>query len=145
MTEPIDVRSEHFRKRSKGLLIATTIFGLLYLWFIIASFIPSPEGSWVSTTVPFDPFDVEQIFIKSLFVVFLAGYVAVWKHERIGGAIFILWYAAMWGMELLVVRPMKPADWGGGILMGLPLFILGALFVWRGYKGRSVEGAPGAP
>lgn len=131
MRDRMDSPPTQARGRSKGLLVAATIFGLLYLIFIVVSFIPAPGGSPVSTSVPFDPFDLEQIFVKSLFLLFLAGYLAVWKHEGIGGAVFILWHVGMLGVEFLVVRPVKPADWGGGIAMGLPLFVLGVLFVRR--------------
>ncbi len=127
------------RTRSKALLIATSVFGLLYSWFIIVSFIPA-EGSWVSTTVPFEPFDFEQIFIKLLFLLFLIGYLVVWKNELIGGAVFLLWWAAMWGVEILVSAPIKGGDGGGGIVMGFPLFVLGILFIRRWYKGTRYSG-----
>ena len=145
MTDQIDSQPGQARRRSKALLIATSIFGLLYLIFIILGFIPAPGGSPVSSTVPFKPFDLEGICVKLLFLLFLVGYLVVWKNDGIGGAVFILWYVAMWGVELLIVAPIKPKDWGGGIAMGLPLFVLGILFVVRWYKGRSVETVPTAP
>lgn len=121
------------KPRPKGLLIALSVYGLLYLVFIVVSFIPSDTGSPVSTTVPFDPFDLEQIFVKLLFVLFLVGYVAAWKNEGVAGLIFVLWWAAMWCLEIFVVAPIKPEAAGGGIEMGLPLFILGILFLvfWK--------------
>ena len=125
---------------STGLLIATSVYGLLYLWFVIVSFIPSPDGQWISSTVPFEPFDLEQIFVKLLFLLFLVGYVVVWKNELLGEAVFVLWWAAMWCFEIFIVAPIKGAD-GGGIAMGLPLFILGMMFVWRGYQRRNIEKA----
>lgn len=144
MTERIE-NSGQPRKRSASLLIATSIYGLLYLWFVIVSFIPAPEGNWISTTIPFDPFDLEQILVKVLFLLFLVGYLVVWKNELIGGAIFLLWWAAMWCMEILVVAPIKGGDAGGGIAMGFPLFVLGILFVRRGYLGGKKEAVPPAP
>jgi hypothetical protein len=141
MNKPAEDLLGQRSQRSKGLLIATSAFGLLYLWFVIASFIPAPEGSWISTTVPFDPWDREQIFVKLLFGIFLVGYFVAWKNEGVAGAIFILWWVAMWGFEFFVVAPIK-ADGGGGIAMGLPLFVLGILFVRRWYKGRSVQTVP---
>lgn len=153
MTDQIDSQLGEARRRSKALLIPTSIFGLVYLIFIILSFIPArmfggvfgPGGSPVSSTVPFEPFDLEQIFVKLLFLLFLVGYLAVWKNEGIGGAIFILWYVAVWVVELLIVAPTKPDDWGGCIVVGLPLFVLGILFVVRWYRGRIVETLPPAP
>jgi hypothetical protein len=129
MKDPVDTLPPKGRQRSKGLLLAVSVIGVLYLWFIIESLIPSPEGSWISTTTPFDPWDREQIFMKLLFLLFLVGYFVAWKNERIAGVILILWWVAMWGVELFVVAPIK-ADGGGGIAMGVPLFVLGILF-WR--------------
>lgn len=145
MTDEIASQPGQTRRRSKALLIATSIFGVLYLIFIVASFIAASGGSPVSTTVPFEPFDLEQIFVKSLFLIFLVGYFAAWKSELIAGIIFILWYGAMWEVELLVVAPIKPNDWGGGIAMGFPLFVLGVLFVLRWYKGTRLESVRTAP
>jgi hypothetical protein len=152
MTDQIDSQGGQARRRSKALLIATSIFGVLYLIFFILSFIPAgmfggvfgPGGSPVSSTVPFEPFDLEQIFVKLLFLLFLVGYIVVWKNEGIGGAVFILWYVAVWGVELLIVAPIKPQDWGVCIPVGLPLFVLGILFAVRWYKGRIVETVPPA-
>ncbi len=145
MTDQIDSQQGQARRHSKGLLIATSIYGLLYLWFIIVSFIPSPEGSWISTTVPFDPFDLEMILVKLLFLLFLIGYLAVWRNEGIGGAVFLLWWVAMWCLEIFVSAPIKDGDGGGGIAMGFPLFVLGILFVRRWYKERSVGMVSPAP
>jgi hypothetical protein len=145
MEAHVETQSEKKRKRSKGLLIATAIYGVLYAWFVIVSFIPAPEGNWVSSTVPFEPFDLEQIFVKLLFLLFLIGFQVVWKNELAGGVIFLVWWVAMWGMEIFVAAPIKGGDAGGGIGMGLPLFVLGILFVRRWYKGRSVETIPTAP
>lgn len=131
--------------RSVALLAVTSLYGLLYLWFVIVSLIPAPEGNWISTTVPFDPFDAEQIGVKLLFLFFLAGYIAVWRNEGVGGAIFLLWWIAMWCFELLVVAPVKGEDAGGGVVMGTPLFILGLLFVLRWFRKRKHQGIVPAP
>ena len=124
---------------SKGLVIATTLYGLLYAWFVVVSFIPAPEGNWISSTVPYDPYDLEGIGVKLLFVIFVIGYLFLWKHKGIGGAVFIIWWIAMWCFEVFVVYQIKGGDAGGGILMGLPLFILGILFVrnWHKYKNKN--------
>ncbi len=145
MENHLENQSGQRRKRSKGLLIATSAFGLLYLWFIVVSFIPAPQGNWISTTVPFDPWDREQIFVKLMFVFFLPGYFVAWKSERIAGVIFVLWWIAMWGVDLFVWAPIKPEAAGMGIAMGFPLFVLGILFVRRWYKGRSVQTVHPAP
>jgi hypothetical protein len=111
MTDRIDNPGQT-RKRSTALLIATSVFGLLYLWFIVVSFIPAPQGNWISTTVPFEPFDVEQISVKLLFLLFLIGYLLVWRNVLIGGTVFLVWWVAMWCHEIFVSAPIKGADAG---------------------------------
>ena len=144
MTAELDNQPGQARTRSKDLLIATSIFGLLYVWFIISSFVPSPEGSWVNSAVPFEPPYPEQIFVVLLFLLFLMGYLAVWKNELIGGIIFLVYWVAMWFVEIFVFAPIIGGDAGGGIAMGFPLFVLGILFVRRWYKGRIVQTVPPA-
>ena len=141
----IESQARPLKSRSKGLLIVTSIYGLLYLWFVVVSFMPAPNGNWISTTVPFEPFDTEQIGVKLLFLLFLVGYSVVWVNEFVGGSIFICWWIAMWCFELFIVTPIKGGDTGGGIAMGLPLFILGLLFMWRGRAARHVQHAPPVP
>lgn len=143
MTNQAGVRGR-LRERSKALLVVTSVFGLLYLWFVVVSFIPAPQGNWISSTVPFEPFDLEQIFVKLLFLLFLIGYLALWKSELIGGSIFLAWWVAMWCMEIFIVAPIKN-DGGGGILMGFPLFVLGVLFVARALRVRRIRTTPSAP
>lgn len=128
------------RARPKGLLTAISVFAVLYLWFFVETCIPRPEGSWTSTAVPFDPWTREQIILKTLFPIFTAGYILAWSKERLAGMIFILWWVAMWGVELFVMAPVVGADGGGGIAMGLPLFVLGILF-WRAGQRREQEPA----
>jgi hypothetical protein len=145
MTDRVHGRDRRPGRHSKGLLIAASVFGLLYLIFITLSFIPSQDGSPISTTVPFKPFDLEQICVKSLFLLFLAGYVLAWRNEALGGIAFILWFVAMCAVELLIIAPLKPKEGGGGIPMGVPLLALGILFVVRSYRGRTAENARIAP
>ena len=124
--------------RSTGLLTVLSAYGLLYLWFIITSFIPAPEGNWISSTVPFEPsWDRHFIAIRLMFVLFLPGYFVAWKNEGVAGVIFILWWVVMWGMDLLVMAPSGPEGGGGmAIAMGLPVFVLGILFLVNSKKGR---------
>jgi len=125
--------------RSTGLLTVLSAYGLLYLWFIITSFIPAPEGNWISSTVPFEPsWDRHFIAIRLMFVLFLPGYFVAWKNEGVAGVIFILWWVVMWGMDLLVMAPSGPEGGGGmAIAMGLPVFVLGILFLVNSKKGRA--------
>ena len=123
----------------RTLLILTSIYGLLYLFFIVVGFIPNPDGSPVGGATPYDPFDLEGIIVKLLFVVFLVGYIVSWRSDGMAGLIFILWYAGMWSLELFYVARIRPGRGGGGIAMGLPIFILGILFVasWRKSRHQS--------
>ena len=139
MEEHVEALPGQRRQRSKGLLIAVSVFAVLYLWFIITSFIPAPEGNWISSTVPFEPsWDRHFIAIRLMFVLFLPGYFVAWKNEGVAGVIFILWWVVMWGMDLLVMAPSGP-EWGGGmaIAMGLPVFVVGILFLVNSKKGRA--------
>ncbi len=147
MTDQIDGDPGKASRRPKNLLKITSILGLVYLIFFILSFIPGsvfgdifgPGGGHpVSSTVPFELFDREQIFVKLLFLLFLVGYLAVLKRRGIGGAVLILWYVAAVVVEVLVVAPIKPNDWGLAIVVGLPLLVLGILFVRGWYRGRNV-------
>ena len=106
------------KHRSKTLLVLTSIFGLLYVIFMIS-------GNYGSG-------GYEPLLVKLLFVVFLIGFLMVWKHEGIGGLIFVLWWIGMWYLGLFVVQQ----DRGAGVVVGLPLFCLGILFIISWYKRR---------
>jgi hypothetical protein len=136
--ENVKVLPGQKQRRSTGLLTALSVYGLLYLWFIITSFIPAPEGNWISSTVPFEPsWDRHFIAIRLMFVLFLPGYFVAWKNEGVAGVIFILWWVVMWGMDLLVMAPSGPEGGGGmAIAMGLPVFVLGILFLVNWYRRR---------
>ncbi len=137
MEEHVEALPGQRRQRSKGLLIAVSVFGVLYLWFIITSFIPAPEGNWISSTVPFEPsWDRHFIAIRLMFVLFLPGYFVAWKNEGVAGVIFIVWWVVMWGMDLLVMAPSGPEGGGMAIAMGLPVFVLGILFLVSWYRRR---------
>ena len=135
MEEHVEAMPGLKKQRSKGLLIALSVFGALYLLFFVSSLIPSADGSWVSSNVPYDPWVREHIFMGALFPVFLVGYFVAFRNEWIAGVIFILWWVAMWGMDLLVMAPYGPEGGAGaGIGMGLPVFVLGILFLVNARK-----------
>ena len=70
-------------RRSTMLLVLTLLFGLLYLLFV-ASGSYGMAGS-------------EPVVVKLLFLLFLVSYAVVWRDERIGGMVFVLWWAGMCG------------------------------------------------
>jgi len=104
------------RKFPSTLQMLTSIYALLYLVFIIDNFLPAKN---------FNPYDLENIIVNLLFVLFLVGYYLSWKNEGVAGLIFIFWWIGMWCLALFVVE----IDRGAGVVMGLPLFILGILFM----------------
>ena len=122
MTVQIDNQQKQVRRRSRGLLIALTIYGVLYL------IIYGPDLAYLGLSIP-----------SLLFLLFLIGYLIVWKNEGIGGAVFILWYVAWWGLRPLILASEHKSSFYMGIMMGVPVFVLGILFVVRWYKGRGAE------
>ncbi len=125
-----------------ALHVLLTIYGILYLVFVIIGFVPSQEGSPVSPSVPYHPFALEGSLVKVLFVFFLFGFFTAWKNRLAAGVLFILWWAAMWGLETLMVAR---GGSGGAIVMGFPLFVLGVLFVVSGYRQRRLRSVPSQP
>ncbi|MBU1097056.1 MAG: hypothetical protein KKB34_11295 [Bacteroidetes bacterium] len=107
------------KKHSKVLLIITTIFGILYLIFIIDNFISEPHN-------------LESTVVKLAFIVFLIGYYYSWKNEMIAGVIFIFWWGIMWYLSLLIAE----LDKGASVIMGLPMFIVGIIFIVSRYRSR---------
>ncbi len=106
------------KHHSKVLLVLTSIFGLLYTYTII------DEQYGMGGNEP--------LWVKLLFVVFLVGYLIVWKHEGIGGLVFVLWWIGMWYIGLFVAH----GDRGAGVVIGLPLLVLAILFIISWYKRR---------
>ena len=115
-----EVAGSHRVKRSRVLLILTSIYGLLYVAFIIS-------GSYGMS-------GNEPLVVRLLFALFLVGYAALWWHEGLGGVIFVLWWVGMWYLGVYVVEQ----DRGAGVVMGVPLFVIGVLFIVRWYRNRPV-------
>ncbi len=109
------------KKRFSQLQIILTIYGLLYLLLIITD---------LSTLENF-----EQIVVNLAFVLFLIGYYMVWKNEGVAGIIFIFWWIIMWFLALFIAGPDREA----GVVMGLPVFILGILFIISWYRKKGKE------
>ncbi len=112
------------KKRFSVLQIILTIFGLLYLLFIVGFSIDN-----------YNLFNLEYIIVNLSFVLFLIGYYIVWKNEKVAGIIFIFWWVVMWCLALFIAEH----DRGSSVAMGLPLFILGILFIISWYKKKSKE------
>jgi hypothetical protein len=123
------------RRFPSALQVATTIYGLLYLFFFIVSFIPSGAGNPISDSPNFDPWDLEMIFVKLLFVVFLVGYFYSWKNGGIAGLIFLFWFILMVCMAIWVSTTLH-RDSDMAIPMAIPLLVIGILFIVSWYKKR---------
>ena len=57
----------------------------------------------------------------------------------IGGAVLILWYVVWWGLGPLILASEHKDSFYMGTMLGVPVFVLGILFVMRWYKGRGAE------
>jgi hypothetical protein len=120
---------KYAKKKKMPLLHAIlTLYGIVYLVFRIDTFISG---------VTYDPHNTENIVVNLAFVLFLIGYYLAWQNEGVAGIIFIIWWAIMWCLALFIVEHDK----GGGVVMGLPLFILGILFIISWYRKRGGETA----
>jgi hypothetical protein len=106
---------------SKILKILTSIYGILYILFLVSG--------------QFGHSGYEPLVVYILFAVFLAGYLTIWKNEMYGGWIFILWWIGMWYLGIFVAE----TDKGAGVVMGIPLFIMAILFNIAGRKKREPE------
>jgi len=102
-----------------------TIYGLLYLAFI--------------ATEDFGTNGSEPRVVMLLFFLFLIGYAVVWLNEGLGGLVFVLWWGGMWYLGLYVAQ----TDRGAGVVMGVPLFVLGILFIISWYRRRSAGNQAG--
>jgi len=100
------------------------VYAILYLLFILSS---DFGGAWPSL-------NTEGIVVYSLFLLFILGFSLSWNNMIITGVIFLLWNVGMWILELFIVEK----GGGLGIVMGIPLLILGVLFIVIGYKNRKV-------
>jgi hypothetical protein len=102
--------------------------------FFIASFFPSTIGLVSESN---NPYDLENLIIKLLFVVFLVGYFISWKREGVAGLIFVLWWVTMWCYGKFICDPPETE----GIEMGFPLLILAILFIVSWYNKKRASRA----
>jgi hypothetical protein len=134
-TPPIKIRSDVMdndtkslsngkKKHPKVLLILTSIYGGLYV-ILILSFLLFEDPNFNNT-------NLEGIIVGLAIIVFLIGYYYSWNNELIGGIIFIFWWGIMWYLGLFVAE----RDKGAGVVMGVPMFIIGILFIVYWYRRR---------
>ena len=122
MDNETNSQSNGKKKHPKVLLILTSIYGALYI-IVILSFLlfENPD---------FSNINLEGIIVTLAIIGFLIGYYFSWKNEMIGGIIFIFWWGIMWYLGLFVAE----RDMGAGVVMGVPMFIIGILFIVNWYR-----------
>ncbi len=74
--------------------------------------------------------NAEGIGVYSLFILFIIGFSLSWSYKIITGVIFFIWNVGMWIVELFLVERAG----GFGIISGVPLLILGVLYIVDDYK-----------
>ncbi len=107
---------------SKTLKVLTSAYGVLSALLLVG-------GGYGDA--PYEP-----LIAHILFVVFLVGYLTIWKNEIYGGLIFVLWWIGLCYLGLFVVEQ----DRGVYVVMGFPLFVMAILFLVSGYRKRKSEG-----
>lgn len=122
MADASAFQSNEKRKHPKVLRILTTIYGTLYA-ILILSFLLFENPDFTSL-------NLEGIIVTLAIIVFFIGYYFSWKNELIGGIIFIFWWGIMWYLGLFVAE----RDKGAGVVMGVPMFIIGILFIVYWYR-----------
>lgn len=110
-------------KSTKPIQYITLVYAVLYLLFILSG---DFGGAYPSL-------NTEGIIVYGLFVLFVVGFSISWHKKIITGIIFLLWYIGMLILELLIVEK----DGGFGIISGIPLVVLGILFIKSGYKSKT--------
>ena len=109
-------------KSTKPIQYITLAYAVLYVLFILSG---DFGGAYPSL-------NVEGIGVYLLFVLFIIGFSVSWYNKIITGIIFLFWNIGMWILELYIVDK----DGGFGIISGLPLLVLGVLFIVSGYKSK---------
>ncbi len=112
--------------------LLASIYALLYLIVVVASFFPSTIGLVSESN---NPYDFENLVVKLLFVLFLVGYFMSWKHEGVAGLIFVLWWVAVLFEGKFIVAPLH-GHGIEGIGMGFPVLMLAILFIVSWYKKK---------
>lgn len=68
----------------------------------------------------------ENLLAPGLLLLFLAGYYLMWtRREGLAALLFILWFAALWGMD----RFIGGDHWKDAPVPGIMMFILAILFL----------------
>ena len=107
-------------KTTKPIQYITLVYAILYALFILSG---DFGGAYPSL-------NAEGIGVYLLFVLFIVGFSLSWNNAIITGILFLLWNVGMWAVELFLVEK----GGGFGIISGVPLIVLGVLFILKGIE-----------
>lgn len=112
------------KKSAKSFRTTLRVLGIvafaLYVLFLIGERVPlGLQATFADTSV------------YLLFLVFVLGFVVLWKNELIAGIILIVWYGIQWCLVLWVW-----VDGGMTVILGFPIAVLGVLSLIYGIKQR---------
>jgi len=124
MNNDTQAQSAGKRKYPKVLLTLTSIYAGLYV-ILLLSFFLFEDPDYGNITL-------ETIIIGIAFILFLIGYYFSWKNHLVAGILFLLWWGIMWYLGLFVAE----TDKGVGVVMGVPMFVIGILFIVYWYRRR---------
>jgi len=74
----------------------------------------------------------QDISVYLLFIVFLAGFLTVWKYELVSGILLVAWYGFEWCLGLWVWEDPDMA-----LALGSTIFITGLLSIIYGLRKRA--------
>jgi hypothetical protein len=126
--------SERKKNFSIVIQIITSLYGLLYLYLVVCSFIPTENGNPVSDNPNFKPWDSEGIWVKIQFIVFLIGFYYSWKSRLTSGFIYLFWYAGMVAMSYYMASVLHRE--GAAFVLGFPILLISIILLLTGYRKR---------
>lgn len=112
------------KKPSKKARTVLRVLGIvafaLYILFLIGEGIPMVSGASFAET---------SVYL--LFLIFVLGFIFLWKNELVSGLILMIWHVIQWCLVIWV--------WPDGdmtLIMGLPIGILGLFLFIHGLSKR---------
>jgi hypothetical protein len=76
----------------------------------------------------------QDVSVYLLFIVFLAGFLTIWRYELISGILLVAWYGFEWCLGLWVWNDPDMA-----LVMGFSIFIIGLLAIIYGVRKRAAS------
>jgi len=112
------------KQPSEGFQLTLRILGILaiigYILFLFGEQAPL-----------FHDTSFQDVSVYLLFLIFLAGFLTLWKYELISGILLVAWYGCEWCLGLWVWDDPDMA-----LVMGFPIFIIGILALIYGLRKR---------